>query len=71
VDSQINTSQISVTSISIPDLAKLLRQAGSRYVSEDAIRTDIEKGAPVNSDGTVNLIHYASWLLKEDDNNAS
>ena len=69
MDSQINTNQISVTSISIPDLAKLLRQAGSRYVSENAIRKDIEKGAPVNSDGTVNLIHYASWLIREDNNN--
>jgi len=29
------------------------------------IRYDIEAGAPVNADGTVNLVHYAAWLAKE------
>jgi len=60
-----NENQIKLTAINIPDLVRLLKQAGSRHASEDAIRQDMEKGAPVNHDGTVNLIHYAAWLVKE------
>jgi len=61
----MNENQIKLTAISIPDLAKLLKHAGSLHVSEEAIREDIGKGAPVNHDGTINLIHYAAWLVKE------
>jgi len=60
-----NENQIKLTSISISDLAKLLKHAGSRHASEESIRQDVEKRAPVNSDGTVNLIHYAAWLIKK------
>ena len=58
-------NQIKLTAISIPDLVKILRQAGSRHASEESIRQDMEKGAPVNHDGTVNIIHYAAWLIRE------
>jgi hypothetical protein len=29
------------------------------------IRADLAAGAPVNTDGTINLVHYAAWLVKE------
>jgi hypothetical protein len=61
----MNENQIKLTAISIPDLAKLLKHAGSAHASEEAIRQDVEKSAPVNHDGTMNLIHYAAWLIKE------
>jgi len=61
----MNENQIKLTAINIPDLAKVLKQAGSRHASEESIRQDVEKGAPVNYDGTINLIHYAAWLVKE------
>ena len=61
----MSSSQIKLTAISVADLAKLLKQAGSRFASEATIRKDIDAGAPVNSDGTVNLIHYTSWLIRE------
>ena len=61
----MNENQIKLTAISITDLAKLLKHAGSTHASEDAIKQDIEKGAPVNHDGTINLIHYAAWLVRE------
>ena len=61
----MNENQIKLTAISIPDFVRLLKQAGSRHASEDAIRQDVEKGAPVNYDGTINIIHYAAWLIRE------
>jgi len=26
---------------------------------------DVLAGAPTNADGTLNLVHYAAWLVKE------
>jgi hypothetical protein len=38
-------------------------QAGD--AGEARIRQDLAAGAPVNADGTVNLVHYAAWLTRE------
>ena len=48
--------------LAISDAVAVLRKAGSRHISEEALRRDIAAGAPVNSDGTVNILHYAAWL---------
>jgi hypothetical protein len=34
-------------------------------VTEAVLRDDIEAGAPTNADGTLNLVHYAAWLIRE------
>ena len=36
-------------------------------ISEDMIAADIAAGAPANADGTINLVHYAEWLNRSDD----
>ena len=48
-------------------LVRLLKQAGSRMISAETLAADFEAGAPRNSDGTVNLIEYAAWLAKGDE----
>jgi hypothetical protein len=55
----------SITAIEPGKLAEILRKAGSREVSGEAIAADFEAGAPLCGDGTVNLIEYAAWLVKE------
>ena len=65
----MSKNQLNSTALPVPDLVKIMRNAGSRYVSEDAIRKDINSGAPVNPDGTMNLVHYAAWLVKENGSN--
>jgi hypothetical protein len=57
------TDRLQPTALSIAQLARLLTAAGGRTVSEETIRKDIEAGAPVNADGTMNLLHYAAWLV--------
>lgn len=49
-------------------LVRLLKQAGSRMISAETLAADFEAGAPKNQDGTVNLIEYAAWLAKGDEN---
>lgn len=49
----------------IDDAARLLTKAGGRIVTEGTLRADIDAGAPTNPDGTLNLVRYAAWLVKE------
>lgn len=49
----------------IPLAAQLLSRAGGRIVTERMLRDDVDAGAPMNADGTINLVHYAAWLVKE------
>lgn len=53
------------SALSIADAARLLSAAGGQRVSVEMIEADVAVGAPTNADGTVNLMSYAAWLLKE------
>lgn len=52
------------TAVSPADLARLLTAAGGVRVEAEQIRDDIDGGAPTNDDGTVNVVHYAAWLVR-------
>ena len=54
-----------ITAISPKKMAEILRKSGSREVSDETIAADIEAGAPVAADGTINMIEYAAWLVRE------
>lgn len=45
--------------------AKLLSAAAKIRVPVEQITEDLVAGAPQNSDGTINLMHYAAWMVKE------
>ena len=45
-------------------LADLLRKGGCREAAE-ALERLAEAGLPANADGTLNIIEYTAWLLKE------
>jgi hypothetical protein len=51
--------------LSVADAARLLSKAGGGPVTKAMIETDLAAGAPANADGTINLVHYAAWLVKE------
>jgi len=59
------TEKLQPTSMSVAQAARLLTAVGGKPVTEEMIRKDIEAGAPVNPDGTMNVIHYAAFLAKE------
>jgi hypothetical protein len=56
-------NQPRITALPPGKVCDVLRRAGARHVSPESIQADIEAGAPVNDDGTVNLIEYAAWLV--------
>lgn len=45
-------------------LVRALKLAGSRLISLETLEADIASGAPVNEDGTMNIIAYGAWILK-------
>jgi hypothetical protein len=53
------------TRLAISDAVRALRAAGSSEVTVESLRVDIDAGAPTNADGTLNVIHYAAWLIRE------
>jgi len=46
-------------------LAKLLSAAAGVRVDAARIAADLEAGAPTNGDDTINLVHYAAWLVRQ------
>lgn len=45
-------------------LVQLLQRSGSRLITEESLAADIAAGAPQNENGSINLITYAAWLAK-------
>ncbi len=64
-------NSIKLTALTVPQMAALLKKAGSRTITEEVLTADIEAGCPVNDDGTLSLYDYVAWLVKETGPNAS
>jgi hypothetical protein len=59
------TGQVDPTRLSVEQAAKLLSAAYRERIEPAKIRLDVQNGAPVNVDGTINLVHYSAWQAKE------
>ncbi len=51
--------------LALADAARLLARAGGQAVTVEMLQADVAAGAPTNADGTINLVHYAAWLVRE------
>jgi hypothetical protein len=56
---------LSPTSLTVADAARLLTKVGGQPVTTNMFETDLAAGAPANADGTINLVHYCAWLVRE------
>ena len=56
---------LSPTSLTVADAARLLTKVGGQPVTIGMLEADLTAGAPANADGTINLVHYAAWLVRE------
>ncbi len=57
---------INPLALPIADAATLLSKAGARQIRVEQIEADVAAGAPTNGDGTINLVTYAAWLVREE-----
>ena len=49
----------------------VLVKSGYRDMTLELLHSDFDAGAPRNANGSVNLIHYMAWILKEINSNAN
>lgn len=57
--------RLNPAAMSLRDAARLLAKVGGPSISEAMLTSDVDAGAPTNADGTINLVHYAAWLVRE------
>ena len=55
---------VNPNALSLEDAARLLSRVGGQPVTVAMLEANIAEGAPTNPDGTVNVLHFAAWLLK-------
>jgi hypothetical protein len=60
-----NRGSVNPMALTLADAARLLSAAGGRAITVAMLQADIDLGAPINGDGTINLVHCAAWLVKE------
>ena len=58
-------SRLNPAALGVADAALVLSRIGGKPITEEMLRADINAGAPTNANGTINLVHYAAWLVKE------
>lgn len=58
-------SGLNPQALRLEDAARVLSAASAGQVTLEMIQADVANGAPTNADGTLNLVHYAAWLVKE------
>jgi hypothetical protein len=58
-------SGLNPSALELPAAVRLLARVGAPSIAEAMLRDDVAAGAPTNADGTINLVHYAAWLVKE------
>lgn len=57
--------RMNLAALTPEELARLLTANGETEVTPERIRGAIADGAPTNPDGTINLVHYTAWLVRE------
>lgn len=57
-------SGLNPQSLRLEDIAKILSALGPKPVTVEMLQADIDDGAPVNFDGTINLLHFGAWLAQ-------
>ena len=61
----VDNAPIDPNRLTLEQAAKLLSAAVKVRIPIEQIERDVETGAPRNPDGTISLVHYAAWLVKE------
>ena len=65
LDAEAAKPTLNPSALTVAEVAKLLSAAGGRKVTVEQVQADLEAGAPAGPGGTINLVHYTAWLLRE------
>jgi len=56
---------LKITALPVADAAKVLASAYGRRVTEEQVREVAEAGGLIAPDGTINLLEYTAYLVRE------
>lgn len=57
--------ELNVPQMGKADFIQVLRHYGCRTITPEKLDEQIAAGAPVNENGTINIVNYTAWVLKE------
>ncbi len=63
--------QLRIQALTPENIVKILTRSGCRIMTLELLQEDIEAGLPTNADGTINLLTYAAWVIKEMNSNGN
>jgi len=49
----------------VAEAARVLATLLGKPITAAMLEADLAAGAPRNADGSIHLVHYAAWLVKE------
>lgn len=64
-------NQLNPMALSAETIITLLQKSGCREMNRDALQRMIDAGLPLNGDGTISIIEYTAWLVKEVNGNGN
>ena len=62
---EVRQGGLNPQALSPEELARVLSAVGIKPVTLDNIQADLAAGAPQNADGSINLVQYGAWLVRE------
>ena len=65
MEEELPHTRLNPQALALADAARVFSAAAVAPIDVAMLEADIEAGAPVNADGTLNMVHYAAWLLRE------
>ena len=57
--------ELNVPPMTKTNFIQVLQHYGCQTISTEKLDAQIAAGAPVNDDGTINIVNFTAWLLKE------
>jgi len=52
--------------LSTDQIVKILKQSGSKKITNELLKSDADGDEFLEQDGTINLVNYLAWMLKMD-----
>ena len=56
---------LKITALTVAETASVLASASGKSITEEDVRTVAEQGNLIAADGTINLLEYTAFLVRE------
>lgn len=63
--SALKAPKLDPTALPIEEVSRVLSKISAEPLTIAQLEEDLDAGAPTNHDGTLNLVQYGAWLLRE------